>query len=139
MLSTTFFIRRAESACRQYRAVRWTLLPETGLRRCGMRTAGEGGLSLVSASRAAVPHPPAHFADAMPPHVSRCHIASRLQLRLADGKNLLGVNSVRSARQAAQNAEKPTESKKRGWLKKSQPQSYGTAAETAAENHFMPA
>ena len=37
----------------------------------------------------------------MPPHDSRCHIASRLQLRLAGDKSLLGINSVRSAKQAA--------------------------------------
>ena len=65
-----------------------------------MRTACEGGLSHVFASRAAVPHPPTHFADAMPLHASRCHIASRRQLCLADGKSPLGVNSVRSARQS---------------------------------------
>ena len=94
--------------------------------RGGMRTAGEGGLSLVFASRAAVPRPPARHTAAMllagctsvcivavpvpcgrsaasadklaaaPLHVSCCHIASRLQLRLADKKSLLGVNSVRS-------------------------------------------
>ena len=45
-LGTGFFIRRAESACRQYRAVRWALLPEAGLRRGGImaqRDVGMGG------------------------------------------------------------------------------------------------
>ena len=41
------------------------------------------------------------FAAAMRLQVSRCHIASLLQLCLADGKSLLGINSVRSARQSA--------------------------------------
>ncbi len=48
-------------------------------------------------------HVPQSFlpATAMRLQVSRCHIASRLQLCLADGKSLLGINSVRSARQVA--------------------------------------
>ena len=79
-----------------------------------MRTAGEGGLSLVFASRAAVPRPPARHTAAMllAGCTSVCIVAvpvpcgrndgialctSRLQLRLADGKSLLGVNSARSA------------------------------------------
>ena len=37
------------------------------------------------------------LAAAMPLHDSRCHIASRLQLCLAGGESLLGINSVRSA------------------------------------------
>ena len=77
-----------------------------------MRTACEGGLSHVFASRAAVPRPPTHFADAMPLHASRCHIASRRQLCLADSTAIFRScftaviidncgNAVRSARHSS--------------------------------------
>ena len=85
-----------------------------------MRTAGEGGYSPVFASRAAVPHPVAidrrsahepSVADSVQADLhSGCHLqlaalsgcslllhASRLQLRLAGEKSLLGVNPDRSA------------------------------------------
>ena len=109
-----------------------------------MRTTGEGGLSLVFASRAAEPRPvtvdsysASHLHDQTmlqshtehlfyrggrkrcpPPTASTLTGASdgdcqksRLQLRLADGKSLLGVHSVRSARQVAQWSRMRTEAR----------------------------
>jgi len=64
--------RREKSARHQFRPLgeaRCVLKPDAGC--------GEGGLSPVSASRAAVPRPPTYLTAAMPLHGSRCHIASR--------------------------------------------------------------